>query len=105
MSTLAKLIGDYRAIQAAYRAIDEADPRNAELWQAYEAADYAIQKHPCTSLEEVREKASFLLDDDMAFDSVESCRGPGGEPMLAIMLRSLLGQEPVEKSNSGGKAA
>lgn len=105
MSALAKLIEDYRAVQAAYRAIDEADPRNAELWQAYEAADYAIQKHPCQTLDEVREKATFLLDDDVAFDSVESCYGPGGEPMLAVLLRSLLGHEPVEKSNNGGKAA
>lgn len=71
-----------------------------ELWQAKEAAETAMLKVPCRSLDDIRAKAETALSDENVFDSIANCT-IGSEHALRVFLRSLLGEEP-EPVDSGG---
>ncbi|MGO7157142.1 hypothetical protein [Rhizobium leguminosarum] len=72
-----------------------------ELWQTKEAAETAMLKEPCHSLDDIRAKAAIALRDENVFDSIANCT-IGSEHALRVFLRSLLGEEP-EPVDSGGK--
>lgn len=67
------------------------DDGDGPEWHAYEAAVDSVLYHTCRNLDEVREKARFIISDDNAFDSLRNCYLPDGTPALVQFLRSLLG--------------
>lgn len=89
-SLLDSLIEAHSKAKEAYEnaAPDQAgDP----LWNAYYAAELAILKHPCRTIEEVRTKARFFLEDTGAYDTLRRCCEKDEETLMPF-LRSLLGE-------------
>jgi hypothetical protein len=81
-------------IHAATRlAWDKADPTGSSgpEYAAFEAAEEAVLRYPCSTFEEVREKARFIIENPSAFDSICNL-GEGDEHCGLIFLRSLLGE-------------
>lgn len=101
---LTALIDEFKAADAAFRtacSLDENED-NKELWDAKEAAEFAVIRAPCLTIEDVRAKAGLALADENVLDTLANCTFDG-EPGLNIFLRSLLG-DAVEKSNNGEKS-
>ncbi|EJK83564.1 hypothetical protein [Rhizobium sp. AP16] len=101
---LTDLIAQYHEAQRVWQAqFDEDDTKasNSKEWDAYEAAEDAILYYPCKTLEDVQTKASFVLADTNALDSVTNCfRSDDGAPSLVLFLRSLLGEPPVDNGGN-----
>jgi hypothetical protein len=92
--TLQDVIDLYLVAQQKYRDADPDGDCEVPEWAAYEAADTAVIAFPCMSLDDVRLKARFVLDNDSPYDSVQNCTiGPEGEDVLRLFLRSLLGRD------------
>lgn len=90
MADLRELINVYTHAKAAF---DAADPDCDEPeWNAYEAAEHAIIIYPCRTLDEVRHKARFFLENSGPFDTIHNCYTTT-EATLLPFLRSLLGEE------------
>lgn len=88
--TLAALIQAHAAARLAW---DRADPTGSSSpeYLAFEAAEEVVLRYPCSTLEEVREKARFIIANPSAFDSICNL-GEGDEHCGLIFLRSLLGE-------------
>lgn len=100
---LTVLIKQYFAAQAAWReksAVDDSDENTQAQWDAYVAAEDAVFRFPCGSLEDVVEKARFVLSSDISLDTLRLGSDSEGEYCLVPFLQSLIG-EAVDKSNSG----
>jgi hypothetical protein len=88
---LETLIATFEAARIAFNAADANDD-GAEFEKYYDA-EIAVITHPCRSIEDIRLKARFLLDNDGPNDTVQNCFVPeSGEPVLNVFLRSLLGE-------------
>lgn len=86
---LQDVIKTFVAAKDAYdRAGDWVDEEDED---AYLAAEHAIILYPCQSMEEVRLKAQFFLDQCGPNDTLQNCSDESG-PMLNRFLRSLLGE-------------
>lgn len=85
------LIAAYEAAEREYKRVCDLDDDNHEEEQeGKEAAEAAVIRAPCLTLDDVRAKARLALADAMVFDSLENCT-LGGEATLTVFLRSLLG--------------
>lgn len=98
---LADAIGKWQAAENAFRKEVTPDPKNdhAALWNAAEAAELAMIKEPCRSMEDVRAKARVALQDENVFDSLRNCGLDPNDTVLHQFLASLLGavrQPPVD---------
>ncbi|CDZ54018.1 hypothetical protein [Neorhizobium galegae] len=118
--SLLDLINRYRTADTKFRTDVTLNPKNDhdDLWNRKEAAETDVIEHPCLTLDDVRRKVLFVLDDENVFDSVSNCT-IAGEHALYSFLRSLVGIPatrttapfdesgqssgfaPVDKSNSG----
>lgn len=87
MADLHELINAFAAAKAAYDR--NADPDGPE-WDAYEAAEHAIIVYPCLTIEDVRLKARFFLDNSGPNDTLRNCFSADG-PVVDVFLHSLLG--------------
>lgn len=71
------------------------------LYDAREAAEFDVIRHPCLTLEDIRAKARLAIADESVFASVSNCTF-NGEHELYIFLRSLLDEPaptiPVDES-------
>lgn len=79
---------------AARRLWDIADPDgdcDGPEWLAYETAETVALMSPCETIEDVRAKARFVLENEGAFDTVQNCFFEEGV-FLTVFLRSLLGE-------------
>jgi hypothetical protein len=85
---VAALIDAFAGAKAAYDIVAEGDTPE---WDAYEAAELAVIVHPCQSMDEVREKARFFLDEAGPNDTLRNCRS-GDNTALDLFLRSLIGE-------------
>lgn len=90
MADLSELIDAFTAARAAYHAVPE-DDDGPDEWEAYCKTEYAIVAYPCRSLEDVRQKARFFLDNDAPNDTLRNDRNDAG-PALDQFLRSLLAE-------------
>jgi hypothetical protein len=88
---------DFKAVGARFvkaRAEQEQAVQNGDeegpAWDEYEAAEGAVIKFPCRTIEEVREKARFFLENDGPYDTIRNCFSNEGET-LRPFLQSLLG--------------
>jgi hypothetical protein len=60
-------------------------------WDAYEAAEHAVIFYPCRTMDDVRIKARFFLENEGPNDTLQNCPiGPARA--LDVFLRSLLGE-------------
>lgn len=91
MADLRELIDAFAAARAAFLAMPEDDDECTAEWDAYCRAEYAIVTYPCRSMEDVRQKARFFLDNDAPNDTLQNDSNEAG---LALdqFLRSLLGE-------------
>lgn len=62
------------------------------LWNAKEAAEEEVIRHPCQTLEDVHAKARLIIDNENVFDGVSNCT-INKEHALYVFLRSLLGAQ------------
>lgn len=85
-----KLIDAFAVAKLAYDAATE-DNDNPNEWDAYEAAEHAVIVYPCHTLDDVREKAGFFLDNYGPNDTLRNCADDTGSE-LDRFLRSLLGE-------------
>ena len=72
---LTDLIAQYHAAKIVWeKHFDEDDQiaSNSPEWHAYEAACAAVIEHACANMADVRAKATFLLENENAFDSVRT---------------------------------
>ncbi len=93
MADLRELISAYhRAREAFENAWDDDEDATGQKWGAKEAAEHAVVVYPCKSLDDVRTKARFFLENDSAYDAIRNCRTATEETLLPF-LRSLLGEE------------
>lgn len=94
MANLSELIDAFAKASTAYRAAEannlDAKAEDFPEWEAYEAAEHAVIIYPCRSLEDVRTKARFFLDNDGPYDTIRNCV-LGEEETLLLFLRSLVG--------------
>ena len=88
--TLAALIQAHAVARLAWDRVDPTGSSSPE-YAAFEAAEEAVLRYPCRTLEEVREKARFIIENPSAFDSICNL-GEGNEHCGLIFLRSLLGE-------------
>lgn len=96
MSTLAQKIAAFEAARVAYEdAAPEFD--GDPLWNAYEATEHAVVVHPCETLDEVRLKARYFLENDGPYCTIADCEDETGD-VLRTFLRSLLGAGEVQPS-------
>lgn len=96
MADLRELIDAYRQAQAAWRKLDDETvgvTDGSPEWRAYEDAENAVLFFPCQTLEDVRLKDRFVLDEDSAYDSLKNCYfSDTGEDVLKGFLRCLTGE-------------
>lgn len=90
-SLLNSLIEGYRKAEDAYEKATEEDDFNGPDWDAKEAAEHAVIMYPCRSLDDVRTKARFFLENTSPYDTIRNCRN-ATEETLRPFLRSLLGE-------------
>ncbi len=90
MADLRELIDTFAAAQAAYEAADPEEDDSPE-WSAYDAAQRAVIMFPCRTLDEVRAKARFFMENDGPYDTIRNCRTDTEETLMPF-LRSLLGE-------------
>jgi hypothetical protein len=88
MADLSGLIDAFAAARVAYHASPEGETTE---WEAYCKTEYDIVAHPCRSLEDVRQKARFFLDNGAPNDTLRHDRNNAG-PALDQFLRSLLSE-------------
>ena len=96
------LIDAYNEAQAVWSIRFDADSNTAgdcPEWDAYEATEQAVIEYPCSTIEEVRVKARFLLNDEFPYESVKQCKR-GDTDVLKSFLRSLLGEAPAQEVQS-----
>ena len=88
---VAVLIDAFADTKAAYEKVAEGDTPE---WNAYEAAEHAIIVHPCQSMDDVRQKARFFLDEVGPNDTLRNCRVSSTSPerCIDLFLRSLCGE-------------
>ena len=92
--TLTELI---TAFHTTYAALESADPdrdqgTDSVEWGAWEDVEHAIVRYPCRTLDDVRVKARFFLENEGAYDTIRTCEN-ATEETLYPFLRSLLGEE------------
>lgn len=93
-SLLNSLIEDHRKAEEAYeKAIEEDEGFDGPEWVAKEAAEDAVITYPCQSLDDVRTKARFFLENKSSYDTIRHCYTTT-EDTLMPFLRSLLGEAP-----------
>ncbi len=84
------------AYEKAREDYENAAPENegGPEWDAYEAAEHAVIIYPCRSLEDVRMKARFFLENSGLYDTIRNSRTSAEPEEEALMpfLRSLLGE-------------
>jgi hypothetical protein len=99
LSGLVDTIAAYHTANEAYHQATkrEGDPK-AE-WDAYEEALFAFINYPCRSLDEVREKAAFALQDEYIHESLRD-GALENEWLLTLFLRSLVGEVAVRTAES-----
>ncbi|TQX88463.1 MULTISPECIES: hypothetical protein [unclassified Rhizobium] len=108
---LTDLIARYFAAQRAWLVLfDQEDPNagSSPEWDAYELAENAVLYFPCKTLDEVWEKAAFVLSDPNAFDTVRNCIHTVGDDnsyVLAPFLRSLLGEADADGMKANADAS
>lgn len=100
---LTDLIQKHLATTVEFHATEEGDIDHDSTWDAKEHAEDAVMREPCHLIEDVRAKARWALADEVVQDSLMNRHIDGGY-VLAVFLRSLLGDEPVDKSNNGEKS-
>lgn len=83
------------AYAKAREAWENADPEgewpDSPEWIACDAAEHAIIVYPCQTMEDVRKKADFFLNNESAYETIRNCRSATEETLLPF-LRSLLGE-------------
>ncbi len=89
-SKLKALIDAYEKAREDYENAAPEDPGTPE-WEAYEAAEHAVIICPCRSLEDVRTKARFFLENESPYDTIRNCHTQTEEALIPF-LRSLLGE-------------
>lgn len=103
LTTLSDLIIAFKAAQVAYEvAFKEAEAKadgegDVPEWDTYEYAEIAIIEYPCRTLDDVRIKARFFLDNPASYDTIRNCSYSQEETLLPF-LRSLVATE--ESANS-----
>jgi hypothetical protein len=91
MSTsLHELIESYHAARLAFNAAD--DDRDESGWEVLITAEHAVFDFPCLTLEDVREKALFFINDPGANDALHNDSYDSESTALDRFLRSLLGE-------------
>lgn len=91
MADLLELLASYDRAKAAWNEADPDGDCDGPEWDACDAAETAVIAAPCLTIEDVRAKARFVLDNGAAYDSVKNC-SIGDEDVLQLFLRSLLGK-------------
>lgn len=90
--TLSHLLAAHAAAQAAWDAIKHLeDPPFQAIFDAKEKAELAVNMFPCATMDDVRRKAEFVLNDANAYDSVRNCF-VNETHVLKLFLRSLIGE-------------
>lgn len=91
--TINDLISAHAVAQAAWDAVKHLETPPAEaIFEAKDAAEHAVIVFPCVTIEDVRRKAEFILNDPIAYDSVEQCQ-VDGVGVLRLLLQSLAGMK------------
>lgn len=94
MADLRELINAFLAAREAYEnALDDDEGFTGPEWDAYEEAEHAVIVYPCQSLDDVRTKARFFLENESSYDTIRNCYSTTEETLLPF-LRSLLGEAP-----------
>jgi hypothetical protein len=89
--TAASLCEDAKNLWHLWNTVDPDGDCDGPAWLAYEAAETAALRAPCETIDDVRAKARFVLENGTAYDSVKNCFLDEGE-VLTVFLRSLLGE-------------
>lgn len=94
MADLGKLIDAYHAARRTWEAQFEQDEDaagEAPQWDAYWEAERAVIVFPCRTLDDVRAKAKFFLENSSPYDTIRNC-STATEETLRPFLRSLIGE-------------
>jgi hypothetical protein len=86
-----KLINTFEVARQAYEVAAKTDDTDGPVWDAYEAAEHAVIVYPCRTIEDVRLKAKFFLENEGPNDTLRNCSSSQG-PALDRFLRSLIGE-------------
>jgi hypothetical protein len=78
------------ALYAAFATDLNADAQSFPEWEPYEAAERAVVVCPCQTMDEVRAKARFFIENDGPYDTIRNCADRENDTLL-LFLRSLAG--------------
>lgn len=84
-----QLCEDAQGLWHFWNTVDPDGECNGPAWLAYEEAETAALRAPCETIEDVRAKARFVLENGTAFDSVKNCFLEDVDA-LTVFLRSLV---------------
>jgi hypothetical protein len=87
MADLHEMIDVFTAAKSAY--VDDATVEDeGPEWEAYEVAEHALIVFPCETIEDVRLKARFFIENAGPNDTLRNCFSESGYT-LDLFLRSL----------------
>jgi len=92
MADLRELIDAFTVAKAAYDASAGRGDCDGPEWDVYEATEHAVIVYPCRTVEDVRLKAHFFLDNDGPNDTLRNCFTGDHDWTLDLFLRSLTGE-------------
>lgn len=96
LTELIKRYLDAERIWQAQFDEDEDKAGNSAEWHDYMAVACEVVDFRCSSMEEISERAAFILSKDVLVDIIVSSRNDQG---VRSFLASMIG--PVDKSNNG----